>query len=67
MAKNWSVEFHTPTFHTLLQPDCEECYGYKCTCCNSDRTIVISKASRKGWLIRCQDCRNLYYVEAIKL
>lgn len=66
MAKVWTTDFHKPQFHTLLKPDCDESYGHKCTCCDSPRTRVVDKASRRGWLIKCDECGAMYYVQEQK-
>jgi hypothetical protein len=44
----------------------EECYGHKCLACESTQTVVIDKTSRRGWLVKCQECGSFYYVEAQK-
>ena len=67
MAKIWSTTFHELSSHTLLKfDDDDESYGHPCTRCSSAKTRVVSKASRRGYLIKCQDCKNLYYVQEKK-
>jgi hypothetical protein len=62
MAKIWTTVFHRPAFHNLLKPDEEIVYGHKCLCCDGYKTVVIDKASRKGWMVRCSECGAIYYV-----
>ena len=64
--KLWTTDFRKPAFHPLLKPDEEEAYGCHCTCCDSCKTVVIDKSSRRGWLVQCQDCGAMWYVEAEK-
>lgn len=62
----WSTDFDNSVTKLSFESNCEESYGHPCTCCSSAKTRIVSKASRRGYLIQCQSCKNLYYVQEKK-